>query len=97
MSIDDLDAQQRGRLMVLAEEYLDLVRRMQAGAYTDEQEWRILSAERGHVHDELLLITGRSRANTDMVQYCYALRAGQAVPPPTEHGKGHVAHHHGRG
>jgi hypothetical protein len=82
------------RARVLAEEYVMLVEQMRSGQYDSDEEYRVLSGQRTLVHDELLLLTGRTREDTDMYVYARAVVAGETVPPPDgRHGRG--GHGHG--
>lgn len=88
-----LTRDERSRLLALAGEYVDLVQRMRGGAFESDQERQVLSSERTLVHDDLLALTGRTRADTDMYAYCRALLAGHQPAPPfpgAGRGRGHA-------
>jgi hypothetical protein len=93
--VDNMDSQEnRARVRVLAEEYVMLVEQMRSGQYDGDEEYRVLSGQRTLVHDELLLLTGRTREDTDMYAYARAIVAGEAVPPPDGR-QGRGGHGHG--
>lgn len=71
------EAEGQARLRTLAGEYVDYVQAMRTGQFEDDEEWRRLSSERTLVHDELLRMTGMTRAD-DMYAFCRNLLASSA-------------------
>jgi hypothetical protein len=71
------DPAQGARVRALAEEYVALVEQMREGRYDGDEEYHILSGQRGLVHDELIALTGLADRKA-MYAYCREFLANTA-------------------
>jgi hypothetical protein len=69
-----MDEATRQHIVVLAEEYVELVEAMRSGQYDGDAEYRSLSSQRSLVHDRLIALTGITDRPA-MYGYCRALLA----------------------
>ena len=69
-----MDEATRQHIVVLAEEYVELVEAMRAGQYDGEDAYRWVSSQRGLVHDAPIALTGLTDRPA-MYGYCRDLLA----------------------
>ena len=69
-----MDEAKRQHIVVLAEEYVELVEAMRAGQYDGEDAYQWVSSQRGLVHDAPIALTGLTDRPA-MYGYCRDLLA----------------------
>ena len=67
-----MNADEHGRLLTLASEYVQVVEMMRSGQYDGDEEYNTLSSQRTITHDELIQLTGITERSA-MYAHCREL------------------------